>query len=647
MSLALIERTPAAAFDKAGGRGAPETGVSCSERSLHVVQVSRDLSLLGAAPGDEPCERQLAYARELERLRPGSQMTILVLAGDGVAAEGWERENVRVAAVNGPLRGRWRLRRALLALHRERPVDVVATQTVDAEAWIALLFARRSGSRVVGQIHTDLFSPDYLARRLPRWLAPLRLWLTLRGLRYFHSLRVVGEGVARRIRDGRWHGRIRVIPVPSALVGGEPPRDRRPGRRAPRVLFVGRLAREKDLDTWLEVCARVAAVVPEARFDLVGSGPEEGRLRARAAELGIGERLRFHGALTQARLRALYAEASALLLTSRYEGFGRVVAEALAAGLPVVATRVTGVEDQVEHSRSGFLHDREDVEGMARSVALLLREEGLRRRLGERGRCEVRRRFEPERLRRRWVEMLVAAARPEPGPVRLPRRRTFARWREIAFSRHSVLRALEYERLRGLELRGRVLDLGGGERTSYRGLLRLDGARVESVNLDPEVRPSCRANLERPLPFADGSFDAVLSLNTFEHLERDELAIAEALRVLRPGGEFHFVVPFLYRVHASPRDFNRRTAEWWRAFLERQGVDARAFAVEPLVWDRLGTAFSFFGSGLLGRLTRPVVLLPAALRDLRFRGGERLPDRGAHRRIADYALGYYVHGVKP
>ncbi len=647
MSLALLDR-PAPAEEAAArphGQPSQAEGPVEAARALHVVQVSRDVSLLGASPGEEPRRRQLAYARELARQRPGSAMTILVLAGGGDGL-GWEEENLRVVPVSGPMRGRWRLLRALRGLHRSRAVDVVATQTVDAEAWIALLFAGYSGARVVGQIHTDLFSLDYLARRLPRFLAPLRLALALRGLRYFHSLRVVGEGVARRLRDARWHGRVSVVPVPTGAVAAERLRSSREPGREPTVLFVGRLAPEKDLDLWLEVCARVAAEIPDARFEVIGEGAEEERLRARADALGLDGRVRFRGFIPQAQLARFYARADVLLLTSRYEGFGRVVAEALAAEVPVVATRVTGVEDQVEHGESGFLHERGDVQGLAGSVSALLRDPMGRARMGARGRRSVRARFDPDLLRRRWVSMLVSAARPDLGPQRLPRRRTLRRWREIAFSRHSLLRALEYERIRGLELRGRILDLGGGERNSYASLLRLRG-RVESVNLSRDVRPTCIADLERRLPFADASFDAVLSLNTFEHLERDEAAVVEALRVLRPGGQFHFVVPFLYRVHGSPRDFNRRTAEWWCGFLERHGVEPRGFAVEPLVWDRLGTAFSFFGSGPIGRIARPLVLLPAALRDLRFAGSDRLPDRGAHRRIADYALGYYVSGVKP
>lgn len=197
-------------------------------------------------------------------------------------------------------------------------------------------------------------------------------------------------------------------------------------------------------------------------------------------------------------------------------------------------------------------------------------------------------------------------------------------------------------------LEGRVLDLGGGGRASYLRLMRpAPGARVESANFDPRVLPTHRLDLEEPLPFADDSFDQILSLNTLEHLERDERALGEALRVLRPGGRFHIAVPFLYRAHGSPRDHHRHTAEWWASALERCGADPAELRVEPLVWDRVATAASFF-SGPVSRLLRPALLAPAVLADLRFgrNGARRLPDCGASRRLIEVAVGWSISGTK-
>jgi len=625
---------PLTALERAPGRPA---------RPLHVVQVSRDVLLFDAARGDEPRARQRAHAHELAARRPGSRMTILVVARATPTPPAIEEAGLAIRPVAGGGRRSIALWRALERLHRERPIDVVTTQSVTGEAWTVLLFARRRSVRVVGQIHHDLFGRRARARRRPAWLRALERRLALRGLRYFHSVRVVSRTVERQLAARRLHGRISTIPVaPPELPAADPVTPLSEPRRT--VLFVGRLVPDKDLEQWLAVAARVAHAEPAARFRIVGDGPEADRLRARVRTLGLAGRVERTGFVAHADLGPVYRAAAVLLVTSPSEGFGRVIVEALAHGTPVVATRSAGPEDLLGDGRAGILHAYGDVDGLAESVLALLRDRSRRERMGRAGQRLVRARYDPAALRRAWVTMLMEAARPALGPVLLPRRRTLARWRTLAFGRFSVLRMLEYEAVRGLEVRGRILDVGGGGRNSYHHLLRVTGA-IETVNLDPRLEPTHLHDLETVLPFPDAAYDHVLSLNTFEHLYHDELAVAEALRVLRPGGAFHFIVPFLYRVHGSPLDFSRHTAIWWARFLLERGVDPERLTIEPLVWDRLGTAFPCFGSGPLGRCVRPLVLLPAVLRDLGA-GGERLADRGASRRVAEHALGYLIAGRK-
>jgi glycosyltransferase involved in cell wall biosynthesis len=621
----------------------PLAGDARRGRPLHVVQVSGDTQILAPERNAEPFERQLAYARELEVRRPRSRMTVLVRTGDA-RAERRREGSLVVVPVGAGIGGLVRLFGTLLRLDRERKIDVITAQSPFADLWTVLLFARLRSVRVVGQIHFDPFAPALVSGRLAV-AKRLRLRLALASLRWVHALRVVSTEVERGIVARRRHGRVSVIPVPVASAEHAPARGESPA--PPRVLYVGRLAAEKNLTAWLEVAARVAREVPEAAFAIVGEGAEEAELRARARALGLDGRLTLHGFRPNAELGAHYRAATVLLLTSRHEGFGRVVLEAAAAGTPAVATHTAGAVDVVAHGETGFVHPQGDLDGMAASIVRLIREPALRVRLGRAAAERARRRYPAAAATRAWVDLLVAAAREELGPVATPRRRTWTRWRRLAFARSSLLRCLEYEAIAGLQLNGRTLDLGGGARASYLGLVRAvgPGGRIEGANLDPRVEPAHLLDLEEPLPFADGSFDHVFSLNTFEHLEGDEQALAEALRVLRPGGSFHIVVPFLYRVHGSPRDHHRHTAEWWASALGKRGADPERLAIEPLVWDRLATASSFL-SGTVSRALRPLVLLPAVLADLRFRGAERLPDRGSTRRIAEVALGWSISGVK-
>ncbi len=231
------------------------------------------------------------------------------------------------------------------------------------------------------------------------------------------------------------------------------------------------------------------------------------------------------------------------------------------------------------------------------------------------------------------------------GAIELPERKTFRRWLSLAGSRLSLTRALEEEAIDGLTLRGRVLDLGGHRRSSYYNRLRIEGT-VETVNFDILSTPDHVWDLEKPLPFADGSYDHVVSCNTLEHICRDEQLIGEAIRVLRDDGSFHFLVPFCHKVHGSPRDYHRHTAEWWlQTMLNHPCGSVR---VRPLVWDRRSTGAALIKSGVVLRalvmaLPDPRAML-SAMRGARRTGGT--VGELVLRSRAEFALGYYVSGTR-
>lgn len=226
-----------------------------------------------------------------------------------------------------------------------------------------------------------------------------------------------------------------------------------------------------------------------------------------------------------------------------------------------------------------------------------------------------------------------------------PRRATWKRWLRLSSTRYSILRGLEYECLEGLILRGRTLDIGGGQKSSYYHLMQIEGV-VESVNIDRLIVPTVLADLNCPLAIVSGAYDNVISLNTFEHIQDDTLAIAEAIRVLRIGGHFHFVVPFLFRVHGSPNDFHRHSALWWVSFLESLGLSSESTVVEPLVWSPVSTAFSLVEFTAWRWLLKKLIMLWTVITHVRWWGCERLSEESIGRRYAAYALGYYVHGTK-
>jgi glycosyltransferase involved in cell wall biosynthesis len=376
---------------------------------FHVVQVSRDTDLLRLSADSEPVKRQLDYARELEKRVPGALVTIIVL-NRYAHADGWRRENLQVVSVGWSVRGGLDCLRILHSLHRARPISVITTQVPYEEAWLALAAGRWHRIPVIGQIHSDVFTEHPAARAAGGVVRALRGWAARRTLSAFAAVRTVSS--ESRTSSARFAATVPLstIPVPVAMV--------RPHARVvplpvkqPLVIFVGRLAPDKDLSTWLQVARAISQRHPDTRFEMIGDGPERERLEHEAAELGLRGVLTFKGIVPYSQLRDVYARAAVLLLTSRDEAFGRVLVEAASQGTPSVSTSLSGPRDVVINGVTGFLHEVGDVDGLTRSVSTLLSQPQRAVAMGARARELVTVKFNPETLRTAWVNMWIDTAR--------------------------------------------------------------------------------------------------------------------------------------------------------------------------------------------------------------------------------------------
>lgn len=130
-----------------------------------------------------------------------------------------------------------------------------------------------------------------------------------------------------------------------------------PGTGA-RFVFVGRVVEEKGLDTLLEALAVTLLVCPEASLRIVGGGPLEAALKRYAVALNIDARVDFAG--HREDIETVLAEADFGVLPSRIEGLSNTLLEGMAAGLPMIASRVSGSEDLVRTGENGWLFEPDD-----------------------------------------------------------------------------------------------------------------------------------------------------------------------------------------------------------------------------------------------------------------------------------------------
>lgn len=242
-------------------------------------------------------------------------------------------------------------------------------------------------------------------------------WLKRRVLRDATAVTVVSAAMkAEAIRLGAAPDRVRVMPM------GVDARQRfLPGtgeRSTDEILFVGRLVPKKGLAQLLEAFASARSAVPGIRLTIVGSGPLDAELRSRTRSLGIEGCVTFTGSLQNQELGTYYRRAALLAFPSDQEGFGLVVAEALACECPVVASDLPAVGDLVQDGITGLLARPGSAADLAEQMLLFLRDPVFASRLARAGRARVLERFDWESVGRGYEELLRAAARPadEPSP---------------------------------------------------------------------------------------------------------------------------------------------------------------------------------------------------------------------------------------
>jgi glycosyltransferase involved in cell wall biosynthesis len=161
----------------------------------------------------------------------------------------------------------------------------------------------------------------------------------------------------------------------------------------PVVGYVGRISPEKDLVSWLRVAALVVEQYPAARFVCIGEGKNDEllkRLKDLAADLCIADKVYFLG--YREDLASIYAIFDLFLLSSRREGICNSLLEAMAMGIPIVATDAGGTKELMVDGETGYLLPVGDVKGMADAVNKLIRDETLRKNIGR----AARRRIEDE-----------------------------------------------------------------------------------------------------------------------------------------------------------------------------------------------------------------------------------------------------------
>lgn len=286
----------------------------------------------------------------------------------------------RLTLSNTPLGFRWR-RKLKQVIAAERPDVIIAHAPVpgmmDVTAGLAgnipLVVTYHYGSLLKGNRLTDPAIRLYESLLLPR------------ALRRARGLIFTSAFVQRTELLRPYEGKSTVI-NPGIDTSFYPPR---PARQAGHTLMhMGGLKcgeQHKDLLTTLEVTAELRKTYPDVHLIVAGDGNRQEYFEKQADQLGITGNVEFRGRLSGDDLVAAYHDADVLITPSRTEAFGMVLIEAMANGLPAVASRVGGIPEVVTDGETGFLIEPGDVAGFTRKISQLFDDAALRERVSRNG----------------------------------------------------------------------------------------------------------------------------------------------------------------------------------------------------------------------------------------------------------------------
>jgi glycogen(starch) synthase len=311
-----------------------------------------------------------------------------------------------------------RVARKLREFEQAEGLDVVEFAEVNAEGFFYLLRRRRALAVVRCHTPTFVLRQYYQPEEMP-YDTTITAFLERFCIRHADALTAPSSAMARVVAAECGIPLERIAVIPNALDAEE----FRPASREPNadndvvILHVGRVERGKGVQVLAEAIPQVLKAVAQARFVFVGADRPlpDGRsqiaaLREHFASLGLDSRIELRGRVSQTELLSAYTEADLCVVPSLiYESFSYTCAQAMACGLPVVASRIGGIPETVDDGTTGILVDPGDVDGLARAIVRLARDGELRRRMGAAGRAKVELLYAPRRLAEMNLEIYERA----------------------------------------------------------------------------------------------------------------------------------------------------------------------------------------------------------------------------------------------
>lgn len=287
-------------------------------------------------------------------------------------------------------------------IYREFPFDLIHAHVALPDGYAATKLKQKYGKPVIVTIHgQDLQITLYRSKGSKNALIHV----------FKEADRIVTvSGKLRKIAEKSLGYAEKIITIGNGiavdkLASAERSKGFRSSNSYKTLLSVSNLIPQKGIEFNLRAFAKIASKYPDLKYTIIGDGPEKARLETLASNLGITNRVEFLGRLPHTEVLAYMAKAEVFSLPSWNEAFGVVYIEAMAFGKPVIGCRGEGLEDFVEHGKTGMLVKPRDVDSLVEALDFLLSHPDEAKAMGERARRLVLENYTWEKNAEKTIEV--------------------------------------------------------------------------------------------------------------------------------------------------------------------------------------------------------------------------------------------------
>lgn len=292
------------------------------------------------------------------------KLFIIVIASQGSRQSEQIAPNVWVYPVVSSFRV-WALAKAIIrgiSICKKHQPQVISSQDPFEQGLVGYFISRISRVPLQLQVHTDFLSRYFISES---FVNRLRVFIARRLLPRANSIRVVSKRIAESLQTSLSLSRVTVLPIyvsPHSFSNSE---HKHYEQFDFVILIASRLTKEKDIDTALMACAPVIAQYPKTGIIVAGTGPLEGDLKKKVAEMGIDNNVVFEG---WQNLAPLYQAADLFVVSSLYEGYGLTLIEAALSGCPIISTDVGIAREIIKDGVNGFIVPVRDWKRMSERI---------------------------------------------------------------------------------------------------------------------------------------------------------------------------------------------------------------------------------------------------------------------------------------